>query len=124
VQPGGLSKIGSFRSDPSRHNESNSFDNLFLTDSGSINFDPGNDVHFDNVFNNAFNGAGTNTGFALNQVVDLVDNDSLSDVNQANSGSVSAAATGGIAHAHDGIGTDDGGWGGRTHARWRLRQRR
>ncbi|PSH64053.1 hypothetical protein CU103_13475 [Phyllobacterium sophorae] len=100
------------------------FDNMFITDSGSINFDPGNDVDFSNIFNSAFNGAGTNTGFAVNQVADLVDNDELAHVSQDNSGSVTLNATGGAATAGDGIGAGgDGGWdswfgndGGGAHA--------
>ena len=96
---------------------------MFITDSGSINFDPGNDVHFSDIFNGAFNGAGTNTGFAINQVADLVDNDQLSHVSQDNSGSVTLDATGGAATAGDGIGSGADGWdswfgnhGGGAHA--------
>lgn len=94
----------------------NTFDNIFITESGSINFDPGNDVNFQNVLNGAFSGGGSDTGFALSQVVDLVDNDTLSGVTQTNSGIVTLTATGGTASAGDGIGTDDGGWGGMDHS--------
>lgn len=100
------------------------FDNMFITDTGSINFDPGNDVDFSHIFDGAFNGAGINTGFAINQVADLVDNDQLSHVSQDNSGSVTLDASGGDAGAGDGIASGADGWdswfsnhgGGGAHA--------
>ena len=54
-------------------------------------------VDFDNVFNGAFGGDGSGDGFAINQVADIVDNDSLWDVQQNNSGGFEMSANGGIA---------------------------
>jgi hypothetical protein len=59
-------------------------DNLFIN-SGSLEFDPGDDVNFENVFNGAFGGDG-GTGFAISQVADILDSDSLSNVQQHNGG--------------------------------------
>jgi hypothetical protein len=60
-------------------------DNLFIN-SGSLEFDPGDDVNFENVFNGAFSGGGDDNGFAINQVADIIDNDALHNVQQNNGG--------------------------------------
>jgi hypothetical protein len=60
-------------------------DNLFIN-SGTLDFNPGDDVNFENVFNGAFSGGGSDSGFAINQVADILDGDTLHNVQQNNGG--------------------------------------
>jgi hypothetical protein len=93
-----------------------SFDNIFMADDGSsISYDPGDDVNFEDIFNDAFGTGNNNSAFAVNQVADLVDNDVMRDVTMDNSGeyNLTWTATGGTATAGDGIG--GGGGAGSEH---------
>jgi len=83
-------------------------DNLFIN-SGSLEFDPGDDVNFENVFNGAF-GGGDGVGFAISQVADIVDNDQLQNVQQNNGGAYFNA------YATAGDGTQANGNGFTTEA--------
>ena len=77
-------------------------DNLFIN-SGTLDFNPGDDVIFENVFNGAFSGDGGDTAFAINQVADIMDNDTLSNVQQNNGDAVfNAYATAGDNLSADG----------------------
>lgn len=95
------------------------FDNIFMADdSSSIDYDPGDDVNFEDIFHGAFGTGDNNSAFAVNQIADLVDNDTLSDVRMDNSGEYTMTweAKGGEAEAGDGIGGGGGaGSGGRDH---------
>jgi hypothetical protein len=83
-------------------------DNLFIN-SGSLEFDPGDDVNFENVFNGAFSGGGGDTGFAISQVADIVDNDTLSNVQNNANGSFNAQAYGAHADASHNSQSSSGG---------------
>ena len=92
------------------------FDNIFMADDdSSINYDPGDDVNFEDIFNDAFGEGDNNSAFAVNQIADLVDNDSLRDVTMDNSGdyTLTWTATGGTAVAGDGIGGGGGAGDGK-----------
>lgn len=95
-----------------------SFDNIFMADDGSsISYDPGDDVNFEDIFNDAFGSGNNNSAFAVNQIADLVDNDALHGVTMDNSGDYTLTweATGGEATAGDGIG---GGGGAGTDSKF------
>ncbi len=49
-------------------------------------------VNFENVFNGAFSGGGHNTAFAVSQVADIVDHDTLSGFSQNNHGTFNSQA--------------------------------
>ncbi|WP_169194022.1 hypothetical protein [Devosia sp. MC1541] len=86
------------------------FDNIFMTNGGGdISFDPGDDVNFENIFNNAFGTGDHNTAFAVNQIADLVDNDNLSNVQQNNGGTFDMTwdSAGGDSSTGDGFGIGD-----------------
>jgi hypothetical protein len=87
------------------------FDNIFMADDdSSIDYDPGDDVNFEDIFDGAFETGNNNSAFAVNQIADLVDNDSLRDVRMDNSGTYTMTweAKGGESEAGDGIGGGGG----------------
>ena len=87
------------------------FDNIFMADDdSSIDYDPGDDVNFEDIFDNAFATGDNNSAFAVNQIADLVDNDTLRDVRMDNSGTYTMTweAKGGDSEAGDGIGGGGG----------------
>ena len=72
------------------------------------------DVNFENVFNGAFGDGSNNTAFAVSQVADIVDHDTLSGFSQNNQGTFSAhaaAAEAGVSGSWAEIGADNGGNG-------------
>lgn len=84
--------------DSNNDNSDNSF-NLDVAVSDAFNSDSSTSwgeiaVQFENVFNGAF-GGGDGTGFAINQVADIVDNDTLSGFHQNNQGNFQLQANGG-----------------------------
>src|SRR5690606_39036461 len=73
------------------------------------------DVNFEDVFNGAFSGGGGgNTAFAVSQVADIVDHDTLSGFSQNNQGvfnSQAFAQTADVAGSWDGIGSGNANGG-------------
>ena len=84
-------------------------DNIFMAEEGDISFNPGDDVNFQDILNDAFGDGSNNSAFAINQIADLVDNDQLTDISQNNTGTFDMKweVEGGHSRAGDGVGIGD-----------------
>ncbi|MEM6461937.1 MAG: hypothetical protein AAF724_08480 [Pseudomonadota bacterium] len=89
-------------------------DTLLVSKTGDVDYNPGDDVSFEDILNGALTGAGNDTGMVFSQNGVINDDDYLKDPDVTNMGKggfkISGDAKGGDAYADDGI--DAGGGGG------------
>ncbi|WP_136658729.1 hypothetical protein [Nitratireductor sp. XY-223] len=89
-------------------------ENLLVSQKGDIDYNPGNDVSFEDILNKSLDGKGNDTGIVFSQSNSLEDNDYIKDPDVTNMGSggfkITGNAKGGKASSDDGI--DAGGNGG------------